>query len=397
MRVLVLGYIPKELGGSYTTGIANVVLELCKCKREDVELMCFSSNVPKCRAKKIESFRTWGYTKNLLCYVKYVFIHPMKTMSSWNYYKKALQVNPVRHLFYQVNLHYCIQAFKPDIIHVLTSGLLPTAKKVVGNTIPCVVTFHGFHYQKPVNTQQDNVFIEAIMPLCEEVTALTHETKEDILKSFPYTYKHLEVIPNGCDTGKFYYSEESRVKVRAEFGISEETPTFITVGNINENKGQLRFVEYLHKSGLKNYKYFIIGKGEYEERIKSFIYRNNLVDKVFMLGYVSNTEIYKYYSASDVYAHTSQSEGQSLSELEAESTGLRIIVNESLKGTLAGDVSETQKYYILNFEQSNYMDFWKWVNMPTQKRKSTNIYDWNNVLSKYVNLFKEILSDNKID
>lgn len=397
MKILVLGYIPKEIGGTYTTGIANVVYELCKCKYPGVELLCFSSNASSNIAKNVKEFRTWGYTKNFFCYIIYVVKHPLRTIHSWRYYRNVLNVSPIRYLFYQVNLHRCINSFKPDIIHSLTSGLFPTAKQIVGNSIPCVVTFHGFHYKKKVNSQRDNHFIEAIMPLCDEVTVLTQVTKMDVLKNFPFNYKHITIIPNGCDTGKFYFNLEKRNNIRQKLGISGDTPTFITVGSINENKGQLRFVEYLHKSPMTNYKYLIIGKGEYEDRIKSYIVENGLENKIIMLGYISNVEAYKYYSAADFYAMTSRSEGQSLSELEAESTGLRIIVNESLKGTIAGDVSETQKYYILNFDQPNYKDFGEWVNMPTQERRSTNIYDWNNVLSKYVNLFKVILSDNKSD
>lgn len=394
MRILVLGYIPKEIGGSYTTGIANVVLELCRCKCEGVDLMCFASNASEKTARNVKNFVCWGYTKNVFSYICYVLGHPVKTFHSWLYYKKKMKVNPARYMFYQINMERCIKTFNPDIIHAMTYDLLPTAKLIVGYEIPCVVTFHGFHYKKIFNTPENDQLTEVVMPLCDEVTALTQEVKDDILKSFPKSYKHLSVIPNGCDTSKFYYSPEERTKIRMQLGIKDNTPVFITVGGINENKGQLRFVQYLHMSGIKDYKYLIIGKGDYEDKIRAYIIENDLDDNVYLLGYISNIETYKYHSASDFYAQASEMEGQSLAELEAESTGLRIIVNKSLIGTIPCNVFGKVKYYVMDFNHPDYTAFEQWLNLKSIERKSIDVYDWKYVFDKYVDLYRKILIKN---
>jgi glycosyltransferase involved in cell wall biosynthesis len=395
MRVLMLGYIPKEIGGSYTTGIANVVLELCKCKRNDVDLLCFASNASEEDAAKVSLFDCCGYSKNPFVYVEYVLSFPLKMIKSWRYYRKELKVNPTRYLFYQVNMHRCIKSFKPDVIHAITSNLLPTAKLIVGDKVPCVVTFHGFHYKKKFSTAAFDIFIDSVMPLCDEVTVLTQEARTDILKSFPRPYKHLSIIPNGCDISKFYYSAEERYLIRERLGIKEGEIVFITVGNINENKGQLRFIQYLHKSGLKNYKYLIIGKGDHEGKIRSYVSENHLGKNVSLLGYIANTETFKYYSASDVYAQVSEMEGQSLSELEAESTGLRIIVNKTLTCTIPGDINDTGKYYVIDFDKHEGERFTNWLKKPVEHRESVDKYDWNNAFARYAELYREIINTNK--
>lgn len=395
MKILVLGYIPKEIGGTYTTGIANVVLEFCKCKHGGIDLLCFASNAAQSKAQRNCLFQTWGYTKNLFYYIWYILKHPMKTITSLKYYHDVLYVNPFRYLFYHVNIYRCIRSFQPNIIHAMTCGLLPVAKQIVGDTIPCVVTFHGFHYHKAVNTLKDDLFLEGVMPICDEVTILTQETKDDIQKYFPSKYKHLAIIPNGCDSRKFYFSNEERSRIRQKYGISNEEPVFVTVGNVNENKGQLRFIKYLHESKFEKFKYLIIGGGVDIKNIKDYIEKNGLEDKVLLIGYVPNDEAYKYYSAADFYALTSQSEGQSLSELEAESTGLRVLINESLTGTIPGDITDKEKYYILNFEQTDNDSFYDWINSPSKERESTDIYDWNKVFLKYVSLYKDILSNDE--
>ena len=41
MRILIIGQLPKEIGGNYTTGAANVVYELSK-QRDDGVRFCIS-------------------------------------------------------------------------------------------------------------------------------------------------------------------------------------------------------------------------------------------------------------------------------------------------------------------------------------------------------------------
>ena len=157
-------------------------------------------------------------------------------------------------------------------------------------------------------------------------------------------------------------------------------------------------MEYLHGSRMTNYCYLIIGKGreEYENKLRQFISDNGLEKNVILLGYVKNEEAYAYYSAADIYAHVSTSEGQSLSEMEAASTGLRIIVNESLVETLPEIVTETNDtYYILNMENKNYESLEKWVKRVQVNRHSVEYYSWSKVVERYYKAFMNIIETDK--
>ena len=57
------------------------------------------------------------------------------------------------------------------------------------------------------------------------------------------------------------------------------------------------------------------------------------------MEYVPHDELFAYYSAADIYAHPSSSEGQALVALEALCCGLPLIVNENIRDTIGLDES----------------------------------------------------------
>ena len=147
---------------------------------------------------------------------------------------------------------------------------------------------------------------------------------------------------------------------------------------------------------MVNYRYLIIGKGEgsYLKELKFYISKNELSDKVTLIGYVDNADMYCYYSAADIYAHVSMFEGQSLSEMEAASTGLRVIVNKSLVETLPDKVDENSNmYYVLDYDALDYGGFKTWARKETEKRHSISYYSWVTIVEKYYTIFKRIVDN----
>ena len=139
-----------------------------------------------------------------------------------------------------------------------------------------------------------------------------------------------------------------------------------------------------------DFRYWIVGKGPDEEVILQYVEENGLQGKVRMLGYKAANELYKYYSAADIYAHSSWKEGQALSELEANATGLRTIINKVIVGTIASDVTSPD-YYILDFEHVDFEELKKWVLQEQSDRASRTTFDWRIIASQYAKLYQKIL------
>ena len=394
MKSLMIGQVSKEYGASETTGAALVAMELAKCSGPYYKIALYATNISNKDAQKIKDFKAFGYSRNIMVYFLSFLSHPIKSIRHIIYYKRQMGVNPLRYFFYEVNIGNAIRQFNPTIIQ--THGLsqyMPTFFFFFFD-VPLVVTMHGYWY----TDEKHERILRTSMPFVENITTLTPMAKRDILHDFPRGFKHFDIIANGADTLKFYFSAERRAEIRKQLAIDDNTIVFITVASIQERKGQLRFMEYLHGSRMTNYCYLIIGKGreEYENKLRQFISDNGLEKNVILLGYVKNEEAYAYYSAADIYAHVSTSEGQSLSEMEAASTGLRIIVNESLVETLPEIVTETNDtYYILNMENKNYESLEKWVKRVQVNRHSVEYYSWSKVVERYYKAFMNIIETDK--
>ena len=200
----------------------------------------------------------------------------------------------------------------------------------------------------------------------------------------------ITIVPNGVDSTKFYYSESARDEIRQSMGVSNSTLVFITVGLVIDRKGQFDFLRILQSLGI-DYQYWIIGKGPDVEKIEKYIKNEKIENKVKLLGYIQDKEIYKYHSAADIYAHSSYYEAQALSEIEAYSCGLRIIVNEKISDTVIGDVKNNpNNYLVVDFDQISKNEVVLWFNKIVRDRQSRNQYDWQKIANMYAKVYNDM-------
>ena len=389
-----IGQVSKEYGAFETTGAALVAIELAKRPTKDLEMAIYATNIPEEKAQEIEKFKAFGYSKNPFIYIYELLKRPIENINHLLYYKKKMGVNPLRFFFYEANISRTIRAYKPDIIH--THGLMQymPAYYAAQGYIPLVATMHGYWH----TDERGDRIVKATMPFVDNITTLTVMAKRDIIHDYPQKYDHFEIVANGADTNKFYYSESKRVEMRKMLGIDEKTVVFITVASIQERKGQLKFLQFLHESGIANYRYLVIGMGNdsYVEELTRYISEKNLGENVSLIGYIDNSEMYCYYSVADIYAHVSTFEGQSLSEMEAASTGLRVIVNKPLVETIPDTVNKTNNmYYVLDYNTKDFTTFLSWIKQGVNNRHSINYFSWQNIVDKYYGVFKAVLGFHK--
>ncbi len=388
IKVLLVGQLPKDVGGNYTTGIAKVVYELSRQKLGSVQYAVYATNAKQGNIQITgSSSEYYGYKYLVGRMIRNILINPLQTLKEWRIYKQSAKVNPLRYEFYKANFQKVIKQVNPDIIHMNGCGIEPLyfANK---NRIPVILTCHGV-FQRTVNPQS------AAKLYADYVTGLTDETLEEIKNYLCVAEDKITIIPNGVDSKQFYYSEEERARIRAEIGVNPETRVFITVASVQERKGQLRFTQLLKDWSESNWEYWIVGKGPDEEAIKNYCELHGLSGKVRLLGLKRGAELYKYYSAADIYAHASTMEGQALCEIEAFSTGLKILVNDIIKGTIAKNELEIGDYLMMDFAQPDYKKISEWYTKRKTPRQSVSTMDWKCVAVQYGELYKKLISIKK--
>jgi len=152
-------------------------------------------------------------------------------------------------------------------------------------------------------------------------------------------------------------------------GIRTDRPTALFVGRLSLLKG----MEYLEDvismvTEQTEFQFLLVGGGEYHDRFDRK-YPNETVNSV---GAVPYGEIDKYYKASDIYVHPSQSEGIPLVILEALSCGLTVVARE------AGDIGfVTPNIVRTPGEMSEMLLNRNWKNTWLNKEKFLEDYQKN--------------------
>lgn len=394
IKVLSIGQLPQEVGGSYTTGVTRVVHELSNQHVHGVEQFLYATNMKSVDAEKICSYphQYMGYKLLPLKVLYNILRQPLQTIKEWLHYIKVCHVNPLRFEIYKANFEKAIKEVKPDIVHIHGLGISPLYFLNKKYGLPIVRTSHavplireyGEKYRKAVDAALGTRYF------ADYDTALNVDNKNKLLELGVDSSK-ITIISNGIDTKRFRFLKDERLRVRNENGATDDTIVFITSGLLIDRKGQLSFLKILHKSGI-NFQYWLLGKGPDWDIIKQYIDVNSLQKRVKMFGQVRAENIAKYLSGADFYSHASTTEAQSLAEIEAYSTGLRIIVNSKISDTVIGDAyNDIHNYYIMDFEHPNMKDFRDWIAEKTSIRISRNHFDWSKVAAKYGDLYKSII------
>ena len=144
----------------------------------------------------------------------------------------------------------------------------------------------------------------------------------------PYTNK-IEIIPYGIDIEKFEKVDEKKVKeIKSRCGSS----VVLFVGRFCYYKG----IEYLLEASKKvDAKFWLIGNGPLKPWIENYIKRNNLNEKILLLGQVSEDALPCYYHAADILVlpSTYRSEAFGITLLEGMACNLPLITTELGTGT----------------------------------------------------------------
>ena len=217
MRVLTIGQLPKEIGGNYTTGAANVVYELSIHPSRNVENYTFGTNISNGASKKASKYahQYIGYAFRPLSIIAQILLHPLRSLRSIKHYRRIDHQNVFRFFFYEDNIRYAIQAVRPDIIHVHSiTNLSPTRFALDGKKVPVVLTCHGIMYKGDPKDENNRVMYAGNLKLADYYTGSTKETADEYEKYLGIPKSKVAIIPNGIDYKKIVVDSDSRDALR---------------------------------------------------------------------------------------------------------------------------------------------------------------------------------------
>ena len=161
--------------------------------------------------------------------------------------------------------------------------------------------------------------------------------------------KNFFVVNNAIDLSKFKYSEKTRIKIRKDNNIHEDTIVIGMVGRITIQKNPyfiLKIVEELKKQN-KNFILWWFGTGDMDKEIINYAKRMKLDDKIIFWG--SQNNIQNYYNAMDCFILPSFYEGLPVVGIEAQSMGLKCYFSNKI----TNEVSLNKYTEFLSIDDSN--------------------------------------------
>ena len=162
-----------------------------------------------------------------------------------------------------------------------------------------------------------------------------------------------KIIKNGIDTRRFRCDPGTRERMRRMMGL-EASFVIGHVGRFTKEKNHRFLVEIfeLLLERCPEARLLLVGAGDGMERVRKQVREKALEDKVLFSGSVTNVE--DYLQVMDVFVLPSLFEGLGIAAVEAQSTGLPVVLSDSV--TREAKIAENAVYLSLNDSPAVWAD-----------------------------------------
>jgi len=179
-----------------------------------------------------------------------------------------------------------------------------------------VVTFMNHFYKK---------FHALIGVSCK---ARNYYKQEDMIPQTPSV-----IIPNAIDSSKFlskHCSQEEKTALRQKYNIASDDIVLLFVGRIGEEKRVIELLKVLKHVSKVNpkIKALLVGNGPAYEELKYMAQSEANEGSIIFTGFVDWQQVHTYYESSDIFVTCSLSEMHSMTILEAQLTGLPLVLRK---------------------------------------------------------------------
>ena len=179
----------------------------------------------------------------------------------------------------------------------------------------------------------------------------------------------------------------------------------LTVGRLVKRKGIEWFIDSVMPSLQNNVIYIIAGDGPQRPEIVDVISRNNLQERVFCLGRITDGEKELLYSTTDLFIQPNirvegDIEGFGLVVLEAASYGLPVIASD-LEGLKDAIIDAKNGFLVQEKNSAQYKDKIEHLLLNEEQRKQfgtqareyvTQHYAWEKIAARYIQIFERLLN-----
>lgn len=256
---------------------------------------------------------------------------------------------------------------KYDLIHinyvdVLAYKCVIAAKK---NNVPSVLHIHNPR-MIPKNIKEIiyEFYNSRAVKYCNNIVACSKNAAVSIK-----TNKKIQILYNKIDIEKFKFNIMERKNVRAKLNIKKDEKLIGIVARITEQKNPefiINVANYILKKN-KKYKFVWIGNGNMENYIQRKVKELKIENNFQFID--TTPQIEKYYGAMDLFFLPSLYEGFGYVFLEAQASGLNIILSDKVPSDVMILKENIKKIYIEKYNIEKCADEILKSNMKNEKER----------------------------
>lgn len=342
-----------------TNGIASVIVNHIKGIRKflpeaEIFISCFG---------EVDSFYKDSFTKYD---VNVLRTFPRKTI--WKYFKGAKKI---------------VKNNQFDLIHIHGNSFTMIYDYFCFHCSEAKYIFHGH------NTNcSHNMLHKMFRPLLRNIGDFNLACSKDA-GNFTFHSK-FSIIPNFFDTNVFSFNADYRKIIRKEYKI-ENKCVLLHIGRFNEQKNQSFLINVIN--GLnENFVLLLIGDGPLLSEVKN---KANVLklENVFFVS--PKSDIYKYYSAADIFLFPSLYEGLGIVGVEAQYNSLPCIFSKNIPI----DTIISNLVVSLPLEIQAWRNEIKYINDQNVCRKKIDVlesdFNFDIGASKLINIYKTLERETK--
>lgn len=219
-----------------------------------------------------------------------------------------------------------------DIIHTqhpFVSGQIGWIKGHL-HQIPLVFTYHtmyeDYSYYFPI-IGEEKFFKKGLMKFvlmycnkCDCIIAPSEHIKKTLIERG--VKARIEVVPSGVDLKQFENADGS--KIRKKYGLVGMVALYL--GRVAKEKNLDFLIDAFDEvfKAKKDVTLLIAGSGDSEEFRKNI--KKEFANRVIFAGEIASKDVPLYYAAADIFVSASATETQGLTYVEAQASGLPVVV-----------------------------------------------------------------------
>lgn len=269
---------------------------------------------------------------------------------------------------------------------------------------PKVMSVHSAQIEnKDLKTKTFNIFYhpfaQHILSNMDTLISLSLKEKNRLLSQFKLSSQNIIPIPNGIELDELQRDNEAITKFMARYNLKQDTFKVLFVSRLVEEKNPEKLIRAITRyTKIESVEVILIGEGSVD-CIKKL---QRMSDKrVHILGKVSSEDLVAAYYTSDLFVFLGFWEGMPTVILEAMACGLPIlttpvggipdIITDGENGFFIGipidekELADKIAYFMKNIDTAAYMG-------ETNKLKVYLNYGWDNIGSRILSIYEEVLS-----